>query len=139
MQIYLMTLTRGVGGPARMNGALVLGEGGLYFLCCSLGATGGYAFGAFGSLGAALDEYKKTGTIPRIDEAELASLVTSTPNSCFIPSGNVELMSRSFCAGSKITHDGGKKLVVWNPGFAGQFRTNAKQWADSKGIRTEGL
>lgn len=139
MQTYLITLGKGLGGPARMNGALVLGDNGLYFLCTGLGMTAGYDFSSFGPIGAQIEEYKKSGAQPQIDEATLGALVASTPNSFAIPSGKVESMSRSFCAGSKIVHDGGQKLVVWNPGFAGRFRDDAKQWAAGKNIKTEGL
>ena len=139
MQVYLVTLGKGLQGPSRMNGAVFLGENALYFLCASLGVTGGYDFAPFGPIGAALEDYKKTGTAPSIDEAALAALVGTVPNSFAIPPTRIETLSKTMCAGSKIVHDGGKKLVVWNPGFAGAFRTEAKAWALGKGITAQGL
>jgi hypothetical protein len=139
MHTYLLTLGKGLKGPARMNGALFLGEGTLYFLTASLGVTGGYDFGAFGPIGATLEAYKKTGSPPVIDEGALANLVSSTEHSFAIPAEKIDLLSKSFWSGSKIVHDGGQKLVVWNPGFAGQFRDTIRQWAQSKGVKTKGL
>jgi hypothetical protein len=139
MNVYLVTLGKGLQGPSRMNGALFFGERAMYFLCASLGVTGGYDFGKFGPVGAALEDYKKTGTPPTVAEDAVAALVPTVQHSFAIPLGQVEQLSRAMCAGSKIVHDGGKKLVVWNPGFAGQFRSYAKQWAASKGIATAGL
>jgi hypothetical protein len=139
MNTYLLTLGKGLKGPARMNGALFLGEKTLYFLTASLGLTGGYEFGAFGAVGASLEEYKKTGTEPAVDEGALAALVSSTEHSFAIPADKIELLSKSFWSGSKIVHDGGQKLVVWNPGFAGPFRDTIRQWAQSRGVQTKGL
>lgn len=139
MNIYLLTLGKGLSGPSRMNGALFLGDQAMHFLCASLGVSGGYDFTALGPIGAQLEEYKKSGTVPTVSEAEVAALVPSVPHSFSIPVGQIELMQRAFCSGSKIVHDGGKKLVVWNPGFAGPFRDQTKAWATSKGIATAGL
>ena len=139
MHTYLVTLGKGLKGPARMNGALFLGENTLYFLCASLGVAGGYDFGACGAIGATLEEYKKTGAQPEVEESALAIAVSSTAHSFAIPADKIELLSRSFCSGSKIVHDGGQKLVVWNPGFAGAFRETTQQWAQSKGTNTTGL
>jgi hypothetical protein len=139
MKTYILTLGKGLQGPARMNGALFLGDRHLHFLCASLGVTGGYDFSAFGAVGAALEEYKKTGNSPMLAESDVAAAVAAAPHSFSIPVENVELLSRAFCAGSKIVHEGGKKLVVWSPGFAGQFRAEAKVWAEQKRIRTDGL
>lgn len=139
MQVYLVTLGKGLQGPARMNGALFLGDQGVHFLCASLGKGGSYDFSRFGGVGAQLERYRSTGTAPSIAEAELVALLPSVEHSFSIPSGKLELISRAFCSGSKIVHDGGQKLIVWNPGFAGQFREQTKQWAAAKGIKTEGL
>lgn len=139
MKVYLVTLGKGIQGPARMNGALFLGDRALYFLCASLGVTGGYEFGRFGAVGAALEEYKKTGTPPSVTEDAVAALVPTVEHSLTIPPDKLEQLSRAFCAGSKIVYDGGKKLVVWNPGFAGDFRSQTKEWAATKGVATAGL
>lgn len=139
MNVYLVTLGRGLRGPTHMNGALVLGDKALYFLCASLGKLGRTEFGSLGPIGLALDEFKKTGAQPVIDEAALAALVSSTPNSFVLTPDKIELLSRSMWTGSKIVHDGGQKLVVWAPGFAGAFRDTTREWARSKGIKTKGL
>lgn len=139
MHTFLLTLGKGLKGPARMNGALILGEKNLYFLCASVGVTGGYNFGAFGAIGAALEEYKKAGTPPVLEEGAVARLVASTEHSLAIPAEKIELLSRSFWSGSKIVYDGGQKLVVWNPGFAGAFRETIRQWATTNGVKAKGL
>ncbi len=139
MRVYLVTLGKGLQGPARMNGAIFFGDRALYFLCASLGVTGGYDFSRFGAVGAALEAYKQTGAPPTITEDEIAALIPTAEHSLAIAPEKLEQFSRTFCAGSKIVYDGGKKLVVWNPGFAGEFREQAKQWAISKGIAVAGL
>jgi hypothetical protein len=136
MNVYLVTLGKGLQGPARMNGALFFGERALYFLCASLGVTGGYDFSRFGAVGEA---YKKAGTPPSVSEDALAALIPTVEHSLTIAPDKLEQFSRAFCAGSKIVYDGGKKLVVWNPGFAGEFRGKTKEWAASKGVATAGL
>ncbi|MBL8742775.1 MAG: hypothetical protein JNK04_16820 [Myxococcales bacterium] len=139
MNVYLVTLGKGIQGPSRMNGALFLGERSIYFLCASLGVTGGYDFSRFGAVGAALEDYKKTGTPPALTEEAVLALIPTAEHSFVLPADKLEQLSRSFCAGSKIVYDGGKKLVVWNPGFAGAFRDNAKSWAAGNGVATAGL
>jgi len=140
MKVYLVTLGRGIKGPTHMQGALALGDNGLYFLCCDTGRLGTYGFAKFGPIGLTLDEITKTGAVDvEIDEAELAALVAATPHSYALSFDKVEVLSRSMWTGSKIVHSGGEKLVVWAPGFAGPFRQATRAWAESKGIQTKGL
>jgi hypothetical protein len=120
---------------------LFLGDHGLHFLCCSLGAVGAFEFGAFGSVGAAIDQFMTSGAWPAVTESDLAqvALAHAGSESFSIAVGSVELLVRSFWTGSKIVHSGGQKLVVWNPGFSGRFRDEAKAWAAKMSVRCEGL
>lgn len=139
MQPFLVTLGKGLKGPARMNGALFLGDKGLYFLCTSVGRTGSNDFSPFGPIGTAIEAYKKSGNVPTIDEAALSTLVGGTQNSFHVAPDQIETFSRSMWTGSKIVLKDGEKLVVWAPGFAGQFRDQTRSWAQAKNVKAKGL
>ena len=139
MQVSLLTLGKGLKGPTHMHGALFFGERALYFLCTYVGRMNYGKLSDFGPIGAALEQYRSTGVLPAIDESELAALVATTPHSVALAPGKIEMLSRSMWTGSKIVCDGGEKLVVWNPGFAGKLRTKASEWAARNGVKTKGL
>jgi hypothetical protein len=139
MKTYLLKLGKGLKGPAHLHGALFVAPQALHFLCTHVGVTDQTKFEQFGPVGAALDAYRKTGAAPQLDEGEVARLVSSTEHSVSIPAAKLELLSRSMWTGSKITYDGGQKLVVWNPGFAGKFRDYMREWAQQNGVKTKGL
>jgi hypothetical protein len=139
MQPYLITLGKGLKGPARINGALFLGERALYFVGLSVGLGGSNDFSPLGPIGAAIEGYKKTGAPPVLVEAEVAALAAATPNSYALAPEQIALLSRSMWSGSKIVLKDGEKLVVWAPGFGGQFRDRTRAWAQARSVPTKGL
>lgn len=139
MQVYLITLGKGLKGPTRINGALFLGEKALHFVCNSLGRYGGNDFSSLGEIGAAIEAFKKTGVLPPVTEEALRSLTATTRESFSSSPDEIALLAKSMWTGSKIHLKNGEKRVVWAPGFGGAFRDQAREWAHARGVATKGL
>jgi hypothetical protein len=139
MHVFLLTLGRGLAGPAHLHGALFVADDAIYFVCTYVGRLDLSKLSPDSPIGRAVAEYSKTGTVTSLDTTALKELVAAKEYSVVLTPPQIELISRSMWTGSKFIHDGGKKLVVWNPGFAGKLRVTIRDWAKRHGVKTKGL